>query len=319
VRHRPKSLALGVAESYALWTAGPVALLAKVAQPLVWLLTTSSNLVLRLFGDRTDFMESRLTRDDLQAMVGEAQTSGSLDAPTGRLVSRALEFTRLQVQDVMVHRRNVATVQRGASPDQLREALLATPHRRVMVIDGTADQACGYLLRDDVLSALWSGRAPKIEDLLRPPIFVPETTSAERAFRDLQDRGSQFAMVVDETGGVAGIVTIEDLVEELVGEIFDELDHRQVRAVERESARSWLMAGSVDLRTLTRELGFQLPAPSGVRTIGGLCVELAGSRIPAIGETFEIGAALTAEVVDASPRRVRLVRLRIPDAPRSAR
>jgi putative hemolysin len=316
----PKSLALQVADRYALAIARPMVLLGWIARPIVWVLSTSSNLVLRLFGDRTNFVEGKLTREDLEHLVEEASTGGGIDEHTGALVARALEFSSLRVGDVMVPRRFVHAVAADAPAEALRTAMLDRGHRRVPVYRGSADHIVGYVLREDVLARLWSQQPVAVADLVREPFFVPETMSAERALRELQQRRLHLAIVVEERGGMAGLITLEDLVEELVGEIFHEHDAAPPRPILREAPGVWRVLGSVAPRELARELRIDLPEGDGERTLSGIIVTAAGDRVPAVGERFRLAPTVEIEVVEASPRRVRALRLRrvaadAPDAP----
>ena len=311
----PKSLALRFADRYALLVARPMGLLGQLARPVVWLLSTSSNLVLRLFGDRTNFVEGKLTREDLEHLVEEAKTGGGIDASTERLVSRALEFSSLTVGDVMVPRRFLRALPESAGPAELRTAMLQHGHRRVPVFAGSIDEITGYVLREDVMQRLWDGQDLAIPALRRAPFFVPESMPAERALRELQQRRLHLAIVVEEDGGTAGLVTLEDLVEELVGEIFHEHDQAPPKPIQHEADGSWRVAGSVPLRDLERELDVTIPERGDGRTVSGLLVALAGERVPTAGERFELGQGLTVEVVEASPRRVRVARVRVVLAP----
>ena len=305
----PKSLALRFADRYALVMARPMVMLGFLARPMVWLLSTSSNLVLRLFGDRTNFVEGKLTREDLEHLVEEASTGGGIDASTERLVTRALEFSQLRVADVMVPRRFMVALPEQADLAALRGAMLQSGHRRVPVYTASIDEITGYVLREDVLATLWDGGQPSIVALRRAPFFVPETMPAERALRELQQRRLHLAIVVEEHGGTAGLVTLEDLLEELVGEIFHEHDAAPPRPIQREGAGVWRLQGSAPLRDVERELDLTLPERGDGRTIAGLLVTLAGDRVPTVGERFPLAPGLVLEVVEASPRRVRVARL----------
>lgn len=310
----PKSLALRYADRYSLAIARPMVLIGQLARPVVWLLTTSSNAVLRLFGDHTNFVEGKLTRDDLEHLVEEASTAGGIDVATGRLVARALEFAELRVGDVMVSRRFVDALPEDADEAALRAAMVDKGHRRVPVYRDTIDHVIGYVLREDVLSCLWAGDEPRIGNLLREPFFVPALMRADRALRELQDRHLQMAIVVDELGNLAGLVTLEDLLEEFVGEIYHETDAPPARPVHREASGVYRLAGTLPLREVWRELQVELPERGAERTVGGLLVALAGDRVPTAGERFQAGPGIELEVVEASPRRVRVARLRRRDA-----
>jgi putative hemolysin len=305
----PKSLALRYADRYALAVARPMLVLGWLGRPLIWLLAASSNLVLRVFHDRTNFVEGRLTREDLEHLVEEASTAGSIDVSTGRLVARALDFSQLRLADVMVPRRFVQSVPEDADDATLRAAMLGRGHRRVPVHRGSIDQITGYVLREDVLACLWEGRPLDIVALRREPFFLPETLPADRALRELQDRRLHLAIVVEERGGTAGLITLEDLVEELVGEIFHEHDAMPAHPIVREGPGTARVLGSATLRDVWHELKIDLPERGGARTVGGLAVALAGERVPAVGERFPVGAGVELEIVEASPRRVRVVRL----------
>lgn len=310
----PKSLALRFADRYALAIARPMIVLGWIGRPIVWLLSTSSNLVLRLFGDRTNFVEGKLTREDLEHLVAEASTGGGIDEHTGHLVARALEFNQLRVADVMVPRRFVQAIAIDDDVTKLRAAMLDRGHRRVPVYRDSVDHVVGYVLREDVLARLWNQQPLHVPELVREPFFVPDTMAADRALRELQQRRLHLAIVVEEHGGTAGLVTLEDLVEELVGEIFHEHDIAPPRPIQREAAGVHRVLGSVTPRELWRELQLELPGESeGGRTLSGILVTMAGDRVPTVGERFRLAPTCEAEVVEASPRRVRVLRLRTVD------
>jgi putative hemolysin len=306
----PKSLALRGAERYALLVARPMGWLAWIGRPIVWLFAASSNLVLKLFHDHTSFLEGKVTRDDFEAMVREARSAGALDLSTGALVSRALEFATLRVDDVMVHRRAVVAVGRNASERELGEAIVGSGHRRIPVVGRDIDDVHGYVLRDDVMLRLWEKQPLLIDTLLRQPLFVPESMPAATALEDMRRRQLPLAIVLEEHGGMAGIVTIEDLVEELVGEIFHERDAVPPDPVRQEAPGVFAVLGSADVRLVEARLGVTLPDWSNSRTMSGLIVELAEGRLPQAGETFTVGRCRI-EVVETSSRRVRRAKITV--------
>jgi putative hemolysin len=302
----PKSIALGHPEIYALLAGRPLLWLSFVAKPLVWFLTASSNLVLRPLGDRTTFGESRLSREELRQLVQEAAKTGAVDASSGEIASRALEFDQLTAADIMVPRSRIDAIPRDASADEVKRRLLETGHSRMPVFDGTLDSIVGYITAKDVLALAWEGQLIILADLLRPTHFVPVSVPAPKLLKDLQGWHASLAFVVDEHGGLAGLVTLEDLVEELVGEIFTEHSVPE-QLVRREPDGSALVHGSAPIRAVNRELGVGLPEGDS-STIAGLCMEIAG-RIPQRGSRLEIADGTQIEIVEASPRSIRLVRL----------
>ncbi len=304
----PKSLALRAAESYALLIGRPLLGLSWISRPLVWFLTASSNVVLRIFGDRTTFTETRLSREELQQMVDEAAKAGTVHPHAGEIASRALDFAELTAADVMVPRNRVIAIPRNASFDEVRRILLEHTHTRMPVYEGTIDNVVGYISVKDVLSFAWENKLIVLEDLIRPPYFVPEVKKAVDLLQEMRARRVPFAIIVDEQGGMSGIVAMEDLVEELVGEIFSEHERHVPELIRREPSGAAVVNGTVSVRDVNRALDLELPEDAEWSTIAGLCIALAG-RIPQAGEKVTTPNGITLEVVDASPRRVRALRV----------
>lgn len=304
----PKSLALRYSTGYAFLIARTLLLLARVMRPLVWFLTACSNLVLGLFGDRTSFAEARMSRDELRQLVEEAARAGSLDADASRIAARAMEFGDVTVAEVMVRRDMIVALRRDAPAEELQRVLLEEGHSRMPVFDGDLDHVVGYIVARDVLALAWEGGLIAVEDIIRPLVSVPLTARVGPVLRELQARRVQIAVVVDEHGGTAGLVTIEDLVEELIGDIFGEHD------VPEETLRvdldgSALVPGWLPIRKVNRALHTALPIGRDSTTIAGLCMALA-LAVPVAGTRLRATDGTTIEVVESSPRRVRLVRIR---------
>ena len=302
----PKSLALRSGERYALLVARPLQALAWLGRPLVWLLTASSNLVLKPFGDATSFTEARLSTEELQQLVEEAAQAGSLDARSSEIAARAIDFGDLTAAAVMVPRNRVVAVPLASTQADLRKVVVAARFSRMPVFDGTLDNVVGYITMRDVLALAWDREEVVLADILRPAFFVPETTGAGRVLHEMQRRRVPLAIVVDEHGGVAGLITLEDLVEELVGDLASE-DERVGHALRFAPDGSALLEGAVAIRDVNRELGLDLPEGDGWTTIAGLCIELTGG-IPQPGARVEVGGRVL-EIVEASARSVGLVRV----------
>lgn len=305
----PKSLALRAAEPVAMVVSQPVLALSFFAKPIVWLLTASSNLVLRPFRDRTNFMESRISKEELQQMVEEAGVAGAVNEQTSELAWHALEFDKLTLGQVMIPRLRIDALPIDASPETVRTFMLEQRRSRIPLYEGTLDNVLGYVSAKDIVALAWEGRLIVLRDLMRPVKIFPETVLALEVLRFMRRERQRLAVAVDEHGAVSGIVTFEDLVEEIVGEAYSEHED-DVMPIVREGATT-LVRGDTAIRDVNRELAIELDQPPGVTTISGLCTHLAGG-IPNRGARLAANGGVVIEVVDATSRTVRRVRLVMP-------
>ncbi|MFP2904505.1 hemolysin family protein [Pyxidicoccus sp. 3LFB2] len=310
----PKSLALRAGERYALLIGRPLHGLSWLMRPVVWFLTASSNVVLRLFGDRTNFTEGRLSAEELQQLVEEATKHGTVDPRAGEIASRAFEMGDLTLGELMVPRERIVALRRHSSADEIRQVMLEHGHSRMPVYEGAVDNIVGYVIVKDLLGVAWEGNLIVLEDVMRPPFFLVESMRAMDALKELQKRRMQLAVVVDERGGVAGLVTVEDLVEELVGDILSESETPE-ELVKREGPTTAVVQAQAALRDVNRELGLELDEDQDYSTVAGLCIALAGGAIPEPGTKFPTEGGLVLEVLESSPRRVRTVRFHLPRPP----
>lgn len=305
----PKSLALRHAEGYALLIGPLLNWLATAARPLVWLLTKTSKLALGSTRDKPSFAESRLSPADLRDLVAEATEAGSLDEQVGEITSRALGFAKLTAAQVMVPRTRVIGIDRSATTEDLRRIVLEHAHSRLPVYTGSLDEISGYVLYKDLLPLAWEGRLIVLADLIRPPYYVGRALPAAELLGEMRRRRQQLAIVLDEHGGTAGIVTLDDLVEELTGEVLSELRHEKPHSVHPQADGSLLVKGDVPLHEINRELGLEL-AGGGQTTLGGLSVFLAGG-IPEEGELLQADDGTQLRIQKASQRGVELVRVHL--------
>ncbi len=304
----PKSLALRHAERLTILAAPLLAAVAWAARPIVWALTLASNVILRPFGDSTSFGESRYSPEEIQQLVEEAATEGTVNRDAGELASRALELSTLRTAAVRVPRGDVVAVRREHLRDDLVAALDRTPHDRYPVIGATLDDAIGYVVVREIATALRDG---ELEPRVRPALFVPESSRALDVMREMQRTASHLALVVDDQGGVTGLVTLGDLLEEIVGETLGEGD-KISRRLRREADGTVLANGTLGVHELNRALSLELP-DDGATSIAGLVIERAG-RIPEVGATIEL-EGVRVEVIEATPRRVLVVKLHLARAP----
>jgi putative hemolysin len=304
----PKSLALRSAERFSLRVGRFFVGLSWLARPIVWLLSGSANVVLRPFSDRTTFTETRHSADELQQLVEEASKAGTINPEAGEIAARALELPELTAADVLVPRQDVVMVPLDAGHDEVARLLHEHRHSRFPVYYGDPENVVGYLNTKDLVVLAEEAR-PHVRTIVRPPFFVPEPKPVVDLLREMRERRLPFAIVVDEQGALAGIVTMEDLLEELVGEIFSE-HLAATRHVQKSEDGSWLLSGQTPVREAERALEIDLPEGSWT-TIAGLCLALA-ERIPSKGDRLALPDGTTLEVVDATERRVTSVRVTPP-------
>jgi putative hemolysin len=309
----PKSLALRFNETYALLMARPLLALAWLARPVVWFLTASSNVVLRPFADRTNFMEARISKEELQQMVEEAGETGALHEHASEIASRALEFDRLQLKEAMIPRNRVDALPIQATPEQVRRFLLEERRSRVPVYEGSLDNVIGYVSAKDIVALAWEGKLFVLQDLLRPVKVFPETVQAIEVLRYMRREHQRLAIAVDEHGMVSGMVTFEDLMEEIVGDVFSEHETEPQQIVKAADG-SATVRGDVAIREINRELGIELEAPPDVTTLAGLCMKLAGG-IPNRGARLAANDGVVLVVLDATLRAVRQVKVIPPPPP----
>lgn len=301
----PKSLALRHSERVALWVSRPLLLLSLVARPIVWFLTTASNLLLRPFRDQTTFTEARLSPEELQQLVDEATAAGTMNKDAGEIASRAIDLGNLKAFSMMVPRTEIAWLTLSSSREDVMQVLKNEPHARYPVLD-TTQQPAGYVLAREVYAQLLEGNLDLARVLRKIPTF-PETASAVLVLRSLQEARSEIGLLVEETGSPTGLVSIETLVEELFGEIAAEHEISRPSVAPQDDG-SFVVRGDTPLHELNRDLGLELPINATSSTLGGLVLATRGG-FPAVGDTVVLPGGVDAEVKEVSARRVLLVRL----------
>jgi putative hemolysin len=304
----PKSLALRHGERYALFIGPVLWSIAWLVRPLVHLLTASSNVILRPFGDRTTFTESRHSPEELQELVEQAGKSGALDEETSEIASRALDFGALTAGEIMLPRNRIEGIPRTATADEVKRILLETGHSRMPVYDGTLDNVVGYVTAKDVLALGWEPGLIVLEDVIRAPLFVPESMRSTQVLEEMRKKRTAIAFVVDEHGGLSGLLTLRDLIEEVLGTLSTDEDEPTEELIRIEGPGRALVRGHTPIREINRELGTDLPEDEDYSTLAGLCLALAGG-IPQRGAKLTAADGTRFEIVDASPHLVRQLRV----------
>jgi CBS domain containing-hemolysin-like protein len=303
----PKNLAIGAPEGVALRLARPTAALLRLGGPLIGLFDGLSNRLLLAVGIQpAEELDQAVTADELEVIIAESGRVGSLTAEQAALLQRVLGFAALRASDVLVPRPVVVTVSAGATCAELAALACSSGLSRFPVVGTDLDDVHGVVVAKDVLSIPSDARATTpVLALGTPPLAVPESAALSPLLSDLRQAHSQLALVVDEHGGVTGIVTLEDIVEELVGDIRDEYD-RALPRVRVQGDGSWLVPGSWRLDECTRETGVVLPE-GDYETLSGLVMAHLG-RVPAVGDriTTEHATVRVEALAGFAVRNVRL-------------
>lgn len=216
--------------------------------------------------------EENVYEDDIMAMVEEGEESGAIQSNEKELIENVFEFDTLTARDLMVHRTDMATLALDDDQETILNTIRESGLSRFPVYKEDADDIVGILSTREYLLNFHLERPKPIQDLLRPAYFVPETVSADVLFRDMQGKKTHMALVVDEYGGTSGLVTLEDLLEELVGNIYDEFDPQEEQDIIPLEQNRWRVSGSADLEELCETVGIDLPDDEerDYDTLGGL-------------------------------------------------
>ena len=223
-----------------------------------------------------------VSEDNIMAMVEEGEESGAIQSNEKELIENVFEFDNMTAWDVMVHRTDMVSLAVDADEDTVVTAIHQSGLSRFPVYQDDVDDILGVLSTRDYLLNFRLPQPKPMRDLLRPGYFVPETVPADRLFRDMQSKKIHMALVVDEYGGTSGLVTLEDLLEELVGKIYDEFDPQEEQDIIRLEDGRWRVSGSADLEELAATVGIDLPQEDDrdYDTLGGLVF----SQLPVIPE-----------------------------------
>ena len=300
----PKRIAMKKTEGVARFTVGVVSAVAAVFRPVIWLLSKSTNGVLRLLHIDPKADQENVSEDEIRMMVDLGEERGAIETSEKELIENIFEFNNTTAEDVMVHRTDMVMVWAQDSSEDVRSAILASGRSRFPVYEEDADHIVGILnTRDFLLNA--QEKAPRpLSQLLRPAYFVPESVRTDVLFRDMQSKKVHMAIVVDEYGGTSGLVTMEDLLEEIVGSIYDEFDPVEEKDIEEVEPGLWRVSGSCELERVAQALGMEFPEDEESDTLGGL-VFAQLSVIPEDGAQLEVDACgLHVKVTSFIDRRV---------------
>jgi Mg2+/Co2+ transporter CorB len=309
----PKTLAIARADDVARALSGPMLLAVWLLGPVIYAIQWVVRRTLGLFGVRLDMATDVLAaHEEIRGAVEYHHSEGLVESGDRRMLGGVLDLGELTVADVMVHRRQIAMLDVGDPPHQIVAEALASPYTRLPLFRGEPENVVGVLHAKDIARAVAAAGDVDTVDIAAiamTPWFVPETTHLKDQLNNFLRRRSHFALVVDEYGALQGLVTLEDILEEIVGEFTTDPATMMHRDVHAEEDGCFVVNASATIRALNRSMRWSLPT-EGPKTLNGLIVEFL-ETIPDIGTTLKI-AGYTIEVLQTADNTIRTVRIRPP-------
>jgi len=281
----PKSIALSNPERTGLRIAAIVEGFSKIATPFVKLLTFSTNMLLKPFGRKTFTEMASVSEEEVRMLIREGGEQGVFEATEQELIHSVFEFTDMSAKEVMVPSTKMVTIKLSMPVNAINTLITEEQFSRYPVVGNDLNNIRGILYAKDFLNALARSMEIDVRRIIKPPFFIPETMKISKLLREMQKRRVHMALVIDEYGGVSGLVTMEDLLEELVGEIRDEYDIE--RPLVKLSDGSILIDASLSIRDLKDDYHIEIPESTAYETLGGFLLTSL-QRIPKIGDVVEI-------------------------------
>ena len=283
----PKTYAISQPDKLALIVAGPINWIVRLLSPIVSVVQIIVNGVLRLFGVDTN-ASAWTAADEIKGAVDLHLKEGGVAKRARDQIYGVLEIGEMSIEEVMTYRRNVAMIDADAPVEQILKEAIACGHSRIPIFREDPDNVIGVLHMKDLLKAVTRNNGSvdslDMKKIARDPWFVPETTSAVKQLRAFQQKREHFALVVDEYGSLMGVITLEDILEEIVGDIQDEYDE-ELAGVNRQKEGGAIVRGDVAIRDLNRAMDWKLPDDEGPVTIAGLVIH-ESQTIPNAGQVF---------------------------------
>lgn len=293
----PKRIAMKNAERFSLTMATPITVIAKLFAPLVWLLTKSTNGVLRLCGIDPGNEEDIVTEEDLLLMADAGRKKGTIDDTENDLIRNVFEFDDLTVGEICTHRKEVSILWEEETVEEWEKTIHESRHSVYPVCGDSVDQIVGVLNAKDFFRLQNKEKSFVMEHAVHTPYFVHENLNAAALFSKMKRYADHFAIVVDEYGGMCGIITVTDLVEQLVGDFDDDENDRHEPEIERLDSRSWIISGTCSLHDISRVLDYEFPEEE-YETLSGYLIGILGD-IPKDGAKFKMDLeAFQVQVLD---------------------
>mgnify|MGYP001498899000 CR=1 FL=1 len=279
----PKRIAMQKPEAVSMFAIKPLHMVLRVFNPFVRLLTFSTNFVIKLFGGNPLLDKESVTEEEIRLMVDLGEERGIIEEAEKEMIDNIFEFDNKLASEIMTHRKDIVGLPLDAKFNEVMDVAINDKFTRLLVYEGSIDNIIGILHVKDLLQYVKKspGASFSLKDLVRKPFFVPPSKKTDQLFRELQKDKTHLAVVIDEYGGTAGIVTTEDLLEEIVGNIFDEYDEEE-KLLQKIDEKTFMMDGTVSINEAEKILGINLPSDNYEILSGFLIGQL--GRIPDAAE-----------------------------------
>ena len=299
----PKRVAMNKTEAIALGLSGLITFFSKLFAPLVWLLTASTNGVLRILGIDPNEKEDEVTEEEIRMMVDAGSEKGAIDCEEKELIQNVFEFNDISVEEICTHRTDVSMLWMDESIDEWEEIIHESRHSYFPVCGEDVDDIIGILDAKDYFRLKEKNHEIIMREAIKPAYFVPENVKASTLFQNMKKSGNYFAVVLDEYGGMEGIITVRDLIEELVGDLSEEQEADRQQEIEQVSDDTWKILGTTQLDDVADALDVELPVDE-YDTFGGYIFGELGT-VPDDGSQFEMETPdLIIKVVRVKDHRV---------------
>jgi putative hemolysin len=304
----PKIFAIHNTEKIGLILIKPIVWLYYILRPITEIFVRISNFTIRLFGGRPTSSIPVVSAKDITTVIDVSVEEGYINESEKRMMAGVLELGDMQVKEIMVPRTAILGIEIGTEIDKTIDLVIEDGYSRIPVYKGDLDHIVGVIYTKDMLSMIKNRGLIIFEDLIRIPYFIPETKKLIDLLKEFRKGKKHMAIVVDEFGGTSGLITIEDILEEIVGDIHDEYDTDE-RDFERPDEKTILLKGKTSVNNVNQQLKLGLPEEDGVNTIGGMVTTLFG-YVPKPGESIKMGN-LTFTVIKSDARKVERLKIEI--------
>lgn len=300
----PKRIALQKSYEVAKMSCSVIAVVSKLLKPVVWLLSASTNGILLLLHLKVEAEEETATEDDIRMMMDLGSEAGTIAEDENEWIQNVFEFNDTTAEEVMTREAQIVAVPIDSNNDEIMKIIQTSGRSRYPVYGKDINDILGILNIRDFLFNLTLDTPKPLKKLLRPAYFVPESIHADKLFGGMQKTKNHIAIVINEYGETSGVVTIEDLLEEIVGNIYDEFDPAEQAEIEKIDTNKWRVSGMITIEDLADELDIEMEESEDYDTLGGMIMSRLNA-IPADGSTFELDIGrLHIQVTRISQRRV---------------